>query len=268
MSTIGIIGMGSLGESLALMLLSDTNVKHTICGSVRRQERLDVLFKTFDTSINFTLNNCQIAKLENCTCIILCVKPGQLKNVCTEIRDVLPSNVPIISTVAAVSLDKLHEWLPNSKNIIRCMPNIPCQIGKGIVPYYVQENHILCEKIMLHIFGNNKCMLMNSDTEIDSCTLISGCGPAFFAWYSDLLKQMGSSSIETNKLMELIAQTMRGTADMLEISSSKNIISAVACKGGATEAALQSFIDNHVDTEIIVGLTTSQRRIETLASEL
>lgn len=265
--TIGIIGIGSLGEQLTKMLLRRReNLLPTVSviGSVRRSSRKQELLDKFGTQINLFDDNRQVVIKSDI--IILSVKPGQIKDVCKEINPLLINGVPVISAATAIPLIKLQQWLPSTNIIIRCMPNIPCSIGAGVSTYYSESSS--ADSLMNDIFAPNTVFSVNSDTEVDASTLISGCGPAFFAWYADCLKTIAEGTIEKTVLMKMITETMKGTAEMLQKNNSDEIISAVASPRGATEAALSSFKHNRIDEEINVALLTAQRRIEAIVSSL
>lgn len=285
--TVGIIGIGCLGEHIAKMLirrpeisLGPISVLSNAFDSARKLE----LFHKFNGNIfelkhsgpisrpnaiddNMPLilleNNGQVSKHSDY--IILSVKPSQIKDICTEIKSYIDPNTPIISTAAAVPLDMLHKWLPESKNIIRCMPNIPCSIGEGTIIYHSHSDNI---KIMNDIFAPNLVVRVKSDAEIDALTLIAGCGPAFYAWYNECLKSAVCGILEDDVVDMIMMQTMIGTACMLKTMSNNEIIKTVASPQGATEKTLTTLMDKNVDKEIRNALLAAKERIETISSRL
>jgi len=274
MRTIGIIGTGALGQHLAKMLLLRPKLPHLTCqpllspinviGSVRDPIREKFLQHCFGSSLTLVNDNREVARKSDV--IILSVKPGQIKDVCTEIAPCLNAATPIISAAAAVPLSRLHEWLPQTKTVIRCMPNIPCSIGSGLVVYFSYTP--TAEEIMKDVFSPNQTLVVSSDAEMDASTLIAGCGPALIAWYVETFKKVGEKVIPSDALNAMIVQTMIGTANMLKTQTTNQIIKAVASPKGATEIILSNLNANQIDEEIHVALITAQRRIETIASSL
>lgn len=263
---VGVIGTGCLGEQLIRMFVSRSS-NHlpsvNVIGSYQSQHRKDELLGCFNTQLSLFDNNRTV--VDKSDTVILSVKPGQIKNVCNEISPYLSENIPVISTAAAVPLDKLHDWLPSTKTIIRCMPNIPCGIGAGVAVYY--SNSSEAKEIMENLFAPNLTICLNSDSEIDESTILSGSAPAFFSWYVDCLKNL-SNKIPSESLNSMIAQTIVGTGMMLHTHSSQDIIRMVASPKGATEAALLALNENKIDKDINNSLLSAKRRIETLASVL
>lgn len=244
MRSIGIIGIGNLGK----MLIKTFSGKSLICGLRTLDQKLINEYPEID----FTTNHGYL--VSNVDTVILAVKPTQLKEVCGQIRSAIGFNTPVISVAAAVPLGKIQEWLPESKTIIRCMPNILCSIGKGIVPYYpwTRDNEILLTKI----FDPNPLVVLNNDSEVDTSTVISGCSPAFFAWFANILARNDGCSPEITRM--LLTSSMKGTASLLETMSSSEIIRLVASPKGATEAALASMDDVNLENSLQIARTRIQ----------
>lgn len=269
---IGIVGTGSLGQSLTRMLLNPgkNNIESIIC-SVRRSNHMEELQNSFMKDISqsilrFTLNNTEVVQKSNC--VLLSVKPSQIKTVCDEIGENISPDVKIISVAAAVPLSKLHDWLPRTETIIRCMPNIPCSIGQGVVPYISRDKSPETHDIMTKLFYPNILLPLNNDAEIDASTLISGCGPAFLAWYIDCLNRISVGTISPDNFNIMMTQTMIGTAHMLQNISTGDIIRTVASPNGATEATLHNFHRKGIDNIIHESLFSAQTRINSIIDTL
>lgn len=280
--TVGIIGMGSLGEHMAKMLIRNENwsTPLTILGSHRREERRNQLNNSLGSRITMYSSNQVVASRSNI--VLLTVKPGHIKDVCREISTVIDEDTIVISTAAAVPLAKLKQWLTEgiaksnpvtsdltkTCSIIRCMPNIPCSIGEGVVSYYTDHELTRGKLVMEMIFSPNTAIAVENDSQMDATTLISGCGPAFFAWYTECLRKIGSEELPADILNKLLVKTMSGTAALLIHNSSDDIIKSVASPKGATETALNSFKDKEVDKHIIDALLTAKKRINAIVETL
>jgi pyrroline-5-carboxylate reductase len=263
----GIIGTGSLGENIIKMYLNrwPLGLKPlSISGSCRCVVRENQLKSMFASRITLYSDNRTLAAKSDV--IFLAVKPSQIKEVCAEISDILHKNTVVISMAAAVPLYKLKEWLPNTNNIVRCMPNVPCSIGQGVVVFYSEFEE--AKTIMCNIFEPNTVIAVDSDSQVDAATLISGCGPAFFSWYAACLHKIGADELQPDVLNTMIVETMRGTASLLRTSNYQDVIRSVASPMGATEAALQSFENSSVDTGVIEALNLAQERIKLITSTL
>lgn len=275
--TVGIIGMGSLGKHLTKMLLTQRQLEPlmkypcyqyapplSVIGSVRNKDRAAVLEYNFGSALRTYPDNCVVANKSDV--VILAVKPGQVKEVCEEISSSLKDNTVVISTAAAVPLNKLQSWIPNVRNVIRCMPNTPCSIGSGVVTYYCKHNNGAA--IMKDLFKPNEVIPLYSDEEMDASTLISGCGPAFIAWYTNLLANISADTLHPSTVNNLLAHTMIGTAELLKTQNSRSIIKSVASPRGATEAALDHLDTMRTGERISTALNAANDRIRKLAEDL
>ena len=264
---VGIIGTGNLGQSLANMIINGERQSLTslIC-SVRRSDRKEELERLFlGDDVEFTGENTKIARQADC--VIISVKPWQVKSVCIDISEILDPETPVVSVAAAVSLAKLQEWLPHTEVVIRCMPNIPCSIGQGVVPYISNKNG-KASSVMGDIFSPNMLMPLRTDSQIDASTLISGCGPALLAWYTNCIKEIGEDIITDDDLNTMITQTMIGTASMLQHTPSHDIILDTASPRGAAEATLRSFQHQGAEDIIHQSLICAQDRIHSMSDTL
>lgn len=259
---IGIIGSGRLGENIARMIVEKD--KYALSASYRNIERKHQLTERFGKKIEMISNIEYIAA--NSNYVILSIKPTQIHDVCTTIKPFITSDTVVISTAAAIPLSKLHQWLPSTRRIIRCMPNIPCSIDQGVVTYH--SLYPRAKRVMSSIFSPNTIMEVKNDDAMDASTIISGCGPAFFSWFAGCLKQVGSDSLSNDQLHTLVSKTMKGTSILLEHLTVGEVINDVASPKGATEAALFSLFDNGVDVQLQESLMVAAKRIRHLRKSL
>ena len=264
---VGIIGTGNLGQSLANMIINgEREIFTSLICSVRRSCRRDQLERLFlGDDVEFMGENAKIA--QKADCVLISVKPWQVKGVCSDISEIVDPGTPVISTAAAVPLAKLQEWLPHTNVVIRCMPNIPCSIGQGVVPYISNKNKE-ASSVMGDVFSPNVLIPLRTDSQIDASTLISGCGPALLAWYTNCIKELGEDIIADEDLNTMIIQTMVGTAGMLQHTPSHDILLNTASPKGATETTLRSFQTQGVEDIIHQSLISARDRINSMSETL
>lgn len=230
--TVGIIGTGSLGQHLAQMLLTRVQLPHSrekqelspiyVVASSRNDKHTLHLSKKFNNSLPILKSNVDIAKKSDA--IIISVKPHQVKEVCREITPHLDGDTPIISVAAAVSLKKLRSYLPMSKTIIRCMPNITCSIGSGMVAY-CSNNH--ADNIVKYIFEPNEIVKVMNDEDINLATVLIGSSPAFISWFGSQMEVI-HGTLPQDVQRRMIINSIAGTAAMLLHQSASSIIKEVA----------------------------------------
>ncbi len=86
-----------------------------------------------------TASSAEIAKTADI--IVLAVKPQVMKIVCAELKTLLSERSPLfISTSAGITASHLSQWLGANTAIVRCMPNAPALVGKGVSVLYANEH--------------------------------------------------------------------------------------------------------------------------------
>lgn len=257
---IGVIGAGSLGTQLVRMFVKS---KLTVLASTKDVERRQKIMKEFYNKAYTYDDNSSLVKTANI--IFLSVKPNQVEEVCKQIAPRLKEDTPIISTAAGVPLHALHKWLPNSNLIIRCMPNVLCDIGQGTVTHFSHNDKSV--QLMKNLFDPNLSIPLQSDSQIDASTFASGCAPAFIAWYFQCMKQTIGRKIPEEELNSMLIQAMIGTGYMLQNVSPSEIATMVASPKGATEAGLNRLFAEELDQRLIDAFFSSLRRINDIASK-
>lgn len=178
--------------------------------------------------------------------IIFAVKPQDFEACIKGITADLSKKI-ILSIMAGVSLEKLSAQTGAAK-VVRVMPNMALQARTSFTPWVGSSTVIekaLIQKI-LSSFGAE--MELMAESQIDAVTPLSGCGPAYFFYLCELLQQKAVKVGFTEEQGRLIAeQTFTGAAKVLtdKKMSAADLRSAVTSKGGSTEAAFQSFANDH-----------------------
>ena len=158
---------------------------------------------------------------------IVSVKPRQMRDICDSICSV-SGKIPIISTAPFIPLNKLHLWLCENKVIIRCMPSISCEVGKGIVPYHSNYEKKYVHDLMSNLFAPNKVLRLSSDNEMNAATIINECDQAFFAWYVNQLEPIWTRNCSDEKINKMLIGKMTRVAAALKTYSTKEIIKMAA----------------------------------------
>lgn len=98
-----------------------------------------------------------------------------------EIQPALQNKL-VVSIAAGVRLAQYRQWTPASCQVVRAMPNTPCQIREGMVVLCCPPKMpIECrEKAMALMMPLGRCRMI-AETHMDAVTALSGSGPAF-AW--------------------------------------------------------------------------------------
>ena len=182
------------------------------------------------------------AVIDQADVVLLAMKPQAFPDFCSELRVSLDTKL-IVSIMAGISLPTLHQRT-KSRRIIRAMPNLAVAARAGITAWVATGEISSQEKQMIAgLFQSVGVELECVDEEmIDYITPLSGSGPAFFFYLTELIESQARSFGFSEDQAQLIAeQTLRGSSKALLHSdmSAGQMRQAVTSKAGVTEAALQ-----------------------------
>lgn len=168
----------------------------------------------------------------------------------TEMREMMNDQQLVISIMAGVTIETLQEGL-GIKKVVRAMPNLPAQVGKGMTSYMAAEEISRIELWMVEDLLNStgKSVRVDSEKFIDASTGISGSGPAYvFYFMESMMEASKSMGFSYNDSKALVSQTFEGAIELFNKNSlsPNSWMKRVASKGGTTQAALDSLEGNDV----------------------
>lgn len=243
-----VIGAGNMGLTYARSIAdSDHLKKEDLMIYDKSAELRETLNKASD---NFLVQD----SLEECLpisdIIFLAVKPYQIEDLMEEMKEMVDDQKLFISIMAGVTIETLQEGL-GIKKVVRAMPNLPAQVGKGMTSYLAAPEISRIELWMVEDLLNStgKSVRVDSQMFIDASTGISGSGPAYVFYFMesmmDAAKSMGFSD---NDSKVLVSATFEGAIELFNKNklSPDSWMKRVASKGGTTQAALDSLEDNNV----------------------
>ncbi len=253
---------------------------------------LEALVKKFDVSnlyisdtseekIKSAIKNLKIPKnncfldfndlLKQIDIVILAIKPQAFEEFTKFIKIDLKDKV-VISIMAGVSIEKINKFL-KIKKIIRSMPNLCAQVSQALTGWISSKEVSKTEKeIAKKIFRSfGEEIELKKEDKINELTALSGSGPAYFFYLTELLEEkanfFGFTEEEARKIAEI---TFIGSAKVLEKSrnlpsaplTSMDLKNAVTSKGGTTEAALKFMEENKFGEIFQNAVECAKRRAE------
>src|SRR5699024_6655995 len=134
------------------------------------------------------------------------VKPFHIDSLFKEMKPHINNNQMFVSLMAGVKLKTILEGL-EVKKVIRAMPNLPAQIGKGVTSYteseHVSQLELIMVRSLLDMTGNS--IHVDNENFIDASTGISGSGPAYVFYFMQSMleaaKKMGFSDYDSHVLV-------------------------------------------------------------------
>lgn len=182
--------------------------------------------------------------------VFLAVKPYHVDELFEEIKPMVHNDQIFVSIMAGVTIKKIQAGLGVTK-VVRAMPNLPAQVGKGVTSYTEAKEVSRVELLMIRnlLDTTGESIRVENENYIDASTGISGSGPAYvFYFMQSMLEAALKMGFSKNDSKVLVSQTFEGAVELFNQSdlSPETWMERVASKGGTTRAALDSMEDNNV----------------------
>ena len=270
-ATIAFIGGGNMATSLISGLVADGYDPGHILVSDPQHQRLADLAARF--GVRSAADNIDAAR--RAEVVVLAVKPQALKLVCTELRDTVQKQRPLLISIAAgVRESFVQEWLGGGDlPLVRTMPNTPAMIQAGATvlhagPGVTNEQRNLAESILRAV---GLTLWVEEEKELDAVTALSGSGPAYFFLVMEAMEEAAVElglDQETARLLTI--QTALGAARMaMESRDAPAILrERVTSPGGTTERALEIFHDGDLRDLFRLALAGAHERSKELSKLL
>jgi pyrroline-5-carboxylate reductase len=175
--------------------------------------------------------------------VVLGVKPYQILELLTDIAPHAQPSATMVSVAAGITLGSMEAVWPGA--IVRCMPNTPSQVGKGVTGVSrgsrVSDDQASNVEAVFHTVGD---IVVVDESAINVLSSISGSGPAFVYFFIerflDVALEYGFSPEQASTMVQ---GTFSGAMDLLEHTGQtpRELREAVTSPGGSTAAALEVF---------------------------
>ncbi|MFH4749625.1 pyrroline-5-carboxylate reductase [Vibrio harveyi] len=174
----------------------------------------------------------------------------------------------IVSMMAGVSCAEIKKYFPKS-DVVRCMPNTPCEIGVGITPiYYKGELNSNYSSFIESAQYLGELFFVDEEHLIDSATGISGGGPAYIMVIAEAMiqasEQLGFSYSEAKRL---VGKTLEGSGKLLQLSDKlpETLAQDVMTPNGTTEQGVNELKKQNVNVAIYEALLKASHKAEDMS---
>lgn len=155
-----------------------------------------------------------------------------------------------------------------SGRIVRCMPNTPALIGRGMTGLFAATPHAadraLAEAI---IRTTGDALWVPREELLDAITALSGSGPAYVFYFLEAMEKAGvAMGLNAAQARQLACATFEGSAQLAAASQEplEVLRERVTSKGGTTFAALQVMQAAALDASFITAMQAARQRAEEL----
>ena len=275
---IALIGCGKMGEAILSGWL-DSNVAPADAIDASsfvvvspRQEHRDQLASAYGVDVAADVPSALASADAPVDMIVLAVKPQVMDGVLEEVREACGSDVPLVVTIAAgIPTAKYEAALGEGAHVVRVMPNMPLQVGKGATVVaggsQATEEEVALVNALFSALGESHVV---PESQIDAVGAISGSGPAYVAYMVEALRDAGVEAGLDAALAESLAlETVGGTYAAMKAQgcSPEEMRISVCSPKGTTLAALAAMDDAGFKPMFKAGVDAAIRRSEELGGK-
>ena len=204
-------------------------------------------------------------------CVVLAVKPQQMREVAQALRGALGSQL-VITIAAGIRSRDLSRWLGDYQRIVRVMPNTPALVLAGVSGLYAMPGVSAADRSQAEkILGAVGATLwLEREEQLDAVTAVSGSGPAYVFYFIEALQQAAADlGFSADEARRLALDTFAGAVKLAAGSSedAAELRARVTSKGGTTERALKSMETDRVKEAIVRAVRAAADRSRELGDE-
>ena len=174
--------------------------------------------------------------------LFLCHKPDQLEAVADEVEG-NEEGIAVVSILAGVTLDAVRSAYPRASAVIRIMPNVAVEIGRGVICWAAESDAHYDVRTLLERVAK---LVEVPERLIEVATAIQGVGPAYVSLFVeaqvDAAVRLG---MPPRMAVELATATAEGSAALLAARDfdTLNLRRSVTSPGGVTARGLAALED-------------------------
>lgn len=273
---IALIGCGKMGEAIlsgwlesSVSPANDIDASHFVVVSPRQEHR-DQLASQY--GVDVAADVAEAFAGEDIDMVVLAVKPQVMDGVLAEVRDACGNDVPLAVTIAAgIPTSKYEAALGESAHVVRVMPNMPLQVGKGATVVAGGKN-VTDDEVQLvnELFDALGESYIVPESQIDAVGAISGSGPAYVAYMVEALRDAGvEAGLDASLAESLAFETVGGTYAAMKAQGAtpEEMRISVCSPKGTTLAALAAMDEAGFKPMFKAGVDAAIRRSEELGGK-
>ena len=205
-------------------------------------------------------------------CIVLAVKPQQMREVARTLKPLLAAQL-VITLAAGVRVTDLARWLGGYPRIVRVMPNTPALALAGVSGLHAGRavnaaGRAAAERVLGAV---GKTLWLEREDDLDAVTAVSGSGPAYVYYFIEALERAARElGLAADAAHILSLETFAGAVKLAAQAGEppETLRSRVTSKGGTTERALASLDADRVKDAIVRAVKAAAERSRELGDEL
>ncbi len=200
------------------------------------------------------------------TLVVIAVKPQVMAAVLPAYAAMAAQGTAFLSVAAGVGMKAYEAALGTKTEIVRCMPNTPAAIGKGMLVYFNNQNvGVQTEAFVCSLLACSGLVAkIDQEKLMDAVTAVSGSGPAYVFHFIECLTEAGiAAGLPADIAGQLAMQTIMGAGALAAESadSPSQLRINVTSPNGTTQAALNVLMgDNALQTLVTKAVEAARLR--------
>src|SRR5690606_36578557 len=124
--------------------------------------------------------------------VVWAVKPQTFKEAAAQARAHVARALHL-SVAAGIRSDSMAQWL-GTERIVRCMPNTPALVGKGMTALYARPGVDAADRQRAEqvIATTGEHLWVQEERHLDAVTALSGSGPAYVFYFLEAMTRAGA----------------------------------------------------------------------------
>lgn len=175
--------------------------------------------------------------------LVLAVKPQIMTKALEQVAPYAGPKTAVLSIAAGRTVASIARVFPTGAAIVRAMPNLPAEIGRGITaafanPHVSAFQRELCGKLLT---AAGETAWIDDEGQLDAVTALSGSGPGYVFYLVECLAAAGrAAGLPEDLAMKLARATLSGSGELLRRSPlpAATLRENVTSPAGTTAAGL------------------------------
>ena len=269
--TIAFIGTGNMSYAIIGGMVKNGFDKKNIIATNRNPEKLAKV--DADLGVNTTSDN--LAAVRQADIVVLSVKPQMMAELCQTFQNsgIEMNDKLFISVAAGITMQRLREMLGFEAKLVRCMPNTPSLLGKGVSGLFSDTVTEEEKNVVTNMFSATGIALwLEQESQINDIIAVTGSSPAyFFLFMQSIAEKAIALGFSQQQARLLVQQTALGSAEMAFANndiSLEQLRANVTSKGGTTHAAVEYLKSQNLQTTVADAMDACIARAEEMEQQI
>jgi pyrroline-5-carboxylate reductase len=196
--------------------------------------------------------------------VVVAVKPQVITTALTDYIWMGNSRTTFVSLAAGTTIGTFLRVLGEDTPVMRCMPNTPAAIGKGMIATFASPQ--VTDRVRADITDllsvSGTVIPIQSEELMGAVTAVSGSGPAYVCYFIEALAAAGQSvGLSTETAMLLAQKTVYGAACLVEesVDHPSQLRDQVTSPNGTTQAGLDLLMSEDGLVALLIRTVTAAR---------